>query len=79
MKELEDKSYMFTENTLMTEETGLKSTRFVFDLQKLGQAILYKLKQHEENIQDLYQRDAEKDKKIVSMEREIEQLKRQLR
>lgn len=79
MKELEDKSYMFVENTLVTQESGLPATRFVFDLQKLGQAILYKLKEHEENIQDLYQRDAEKDKKIVSMEREIEQLKRQIR
>ena len=79
LAELQEKEYMFPEKTNVTDESGLATTRFVFDLQKLGQVILYKLKEHEENIQDLYQRDAEKDKKIVSMEREIEQLKRQLR
>lgn len=79
MKELEDKSYMFSENTLITEETGLKTTRFVFDLQKLGQALLYKLKEHEDNINDLYEKDYAKNKRIATLEKEVEQLKRELR
>lgn len=79
MKELQDKGYVILESTALTEETGFKMIRCAFDLDKLQQAILYKLKQHDDNIQDLYARDKEKDKKIVNLEKEVERLKRELR
>ena len=78
MQELEEKGYMAPESTALIEESGLHSTRFVFNLQRLGQALLYKLKEHEDSINDLYSKDKEKDTKIVKLEREVEQLKRQL-
>lgn len=74
MKELEEKEYMFSETTSLIETSGLHMTRFVFDLNKLGQAILYKLKEHEDNIQDLYYKDKEKDKRIIELEKEVAKL-----
>lgn len=78
MKELEEKAYMIPESTALIEETGFHTTRFVFDLNKLGQAILYKLKEHEDSIQDLYSQNAKQDERVVKLEKEVERLKRQL-
>ncbi len=79
MKELEDKHYMFPETTSIVEESGLHMTRFVFDLNKLGQAILYKIKQLDDSVQDLYSRDKEKDERVVALEKEVNRLKNIIR
>ena len=55
----------------------------MYDLNKLGQAIIWTLKDHEdritentENINELIKKDKEKDRLIEAMQREIEELKK---
>lgn len=83
-KELERKNYLTIINNKSRDlETGCKTDTKLYDLNKLGQAIIWTLKDHEdritentENIKELIKKDQEKDKLIEAMQREIEELKK---
>lgn len=83
-KELERKNYLTIINNKSRDlETGCKTDTKLYDLNKLGQAIIWTLKDHEdritentENINELIKKDKEKDKLIEAMQREIEELKK---
>lgn len=86
LAELKEKSYLKTEEATTTNVAGLVNTKYVFQLDKLGQQILYKLKEHEDRlnkcddkVEKLEQSDYEKTKRIISLEKQVDYLTRQLR
>ena len=74
LEELEEKQYLEVRNSTSLDIAGFKGKQYVFDLNKLGQKILWALAKHEENIQDLYEKDAAKTKEIARLNKEVEEL-----
>lgn len=86
LAELKEKLYLKTEEATTTNVAGLVNTKYVFQLDKLGQQILYKLKDHEDRLNtyedkvgQLEKSDYEKTKRIISLEKQVDYLTRQLR
>lgn len=76
-KELERKNYLtILKNKSVDLETGCKTDTKIYDLVKLGQAIIWVLKDHEDRITENSEEIKQQRKLIEALQREIEELKK---
>ena len=77
-KELIAAGLMHESITNMLSPTGYKIIKKNFDLYKLQQAVLYKLKDHEDRISTVEQKQADVNKELYELRNEVRELKEQL-
>ena len=74
-KSLQEKGYLTVIKTSAKESgTGLQINEKIYNLERLGQAIIWTLKKHEEDINELKEKTTETSKDVAILMKEVKRL-----